>query len=482
MATDNKQPESSSSLRPYQLRALEHLRREGSVILDHSTGAGKSLSMLKAIEEAQAANPEGRALAITPASLVTNLDKEIKKHNLKIDRNRLTALSYEKAVNSAEALSKNRYSIAVVDEAHRLRNTNTKRHQKLSDIISLADKRMLATGTTTYNKPSDIAPLINIAAGHKVIAEGKEFDNRYIRKIMKQPSFTNRLLGSKAEEVTSLKNTSELGKLMKKHIDHYSIHDDPDAKIHFPKSHEHVIHVEMSPEQKKLYHYVEGSMPTLLRMKVRMNLPLDKKEMAQLNAFSTGVRQVSNSTRPYSTNAEKDPVTPKIHSAVQSLVKHRSQDKNYRGLVYSNYLGAGLKDYSSELTKLHIPHGMYTGELKPAEKDKMRDAYNSGKLPVMLISSSGAEGLDLQGTKHVQILEPHHNKSKIKQVIGRSVRYKSHEHLPEAERHVNVEHYVSTLPKKGLIFKTRPTSIDEYLRLHSQNKDDLGTQMKDLMK
>ena len=56
----------------------------------------------------------------------------------------------------------------------------------------------------------------------------------------------------------------------------------------------------------------------------------------------------------------------------------------------------------------------------------------------MLITSAGAEGLDLKNTRSVIILEPFWHTSRIQQVIGRAVRYKSHETLPESERYVDV--------------------------------------------
>lgn len=223
-------------------------------------------------------------------------------------------------------------------------------------------------------------------------------------------------------------------------------------------------------------------MPRLMRMKIRMNLPLSKKESAQLNAFSTGVRQVSNSVKPYVHDPESVGHTPKIMTAVDNLEKAKKEDKNFRGVVYSNYIGAGLKDYSAELRRRGIEHSMYTGELSRKQKDEARDSYNSGKVPVMLVSSSGGEGVDLKGTKKVQVLEPHFNKSKIDQVVARGVRFRSHDHLPENERQVVVEHYASQLPKGFFGFGKRPHSIDDYLRANSESKNDVSMQIKDLMK
>ena len=86
------------------------------------------------------------------------------------------------------------------------------------------------------------------------------------------------------------------------------------------------------------------------------------------------------------------------------------------------------------------------------KKKKVVTDYNQGKIDVLLLSSSGGEGLDLKNTRQIHIMEPHWNIAKINQVIGRGIRYKSHESLPKSQRLVNVYYWISEpeLPKKIL--------------------------------
>ncbi len=478
IASKKEKPE---GLKPHQEKALRKLEETGGVVLDHSVGSGKSKIFLTAVERALKANKTGRALIVAPASLQTNVGDEIKKHGLDIDLSRVDVRSYQKAVNDSESLRKNKYLIAVLDEAHGMRETNTLRHKSLSDIVTGADQRLLATATSAYNKPSDIAPLVNMAAGIKVLpTDRKAFDKRFIRTDVDQPSLIRSLLNSTKPENSHLKNTKELKQTLSTYIDHYDLHDDPSAADKFPTKIEKTIHVPMSTEQVTMYKYLEGKLPYLLKLKVRNNLPLDKKEAASLNSFSTGIRQASNSLRPFMPKYEG--TTPKITTAVDNLEKMHKSDKNYRGVVYSNYLDAGLHDYSNELTKRGIKHTLYTGKLSRKEKDAAIEEYNTGKNKVLLISSSGAEGLNLKGTKHMQILEPHFNHSKIKQIMGRGVRYNSHAHLPKEERVVQVEHYLSTFPESRFSFGKQQHSIDSYLKHNSMNKSEVTDQMQDLIK
>jgi hypothetical protein len=55
---------------------------------------------------------------------------------------------------------------------------------------------------------------------------------------------------------------------------------------------------------------------------------------------------------------------------------------------------------------------------------------------VLLVSKTGAEGLDLKGVRQVHILEPYWDKAREAQVRARGVRLGSHDHLPIEEREV----------------------------------------------
>jgi len=470
-----------ADLQPHQERALSKLEKNKGVILNHSTGSGKTKTFLTAIARDQKNNKESRTLLVAPAPLISNIHKEIAKHKLKVDLKKVDLMSYEKATNSSNELRKNTYTLGIADEAHKLRNVGTKRHSELGDLIAGADHRLLATATTSYNHISDTAPLVNIAAGGlKVLPEGKKaFEEAYVTKEVHTPGLLKRMMGHPSKEFPALKNEKDLKDRVGKYTDTYDLKDDPESAKHFPTHSTKTIEVEMSPEQHNVYKYLEGRLPWHLRLKVRSGLPLDKKESAQLNAFSTGIRQASTSTRAFM--PQYDHITPKIHAAVDSLTKGLNTDKSYKGLVYSNYLQSGVDDYARELTKRGIPHNVYTGSTSKTDKDRMVQEYNSGKNKVLLISSSGAEGLDLKGTRTIQILDPHWNESKIKQIQGRGIRYKSHEDLPVSERHVNIEKYHSVFPS-GVFGKSRTKSIDQYLADNSEDKDSLNTRLQTLLK
>lgn len=70
-----------------------------------------------------------------------------------------------------------------------------------------------------------------------------------------------------------------------------------------------------------------------------------------------------------------------------------------------------------------------------------------GKIQIILGTSAVAEGLNIFGIRLVQAMEPHWNRVRIDQVMGRARRPKSHTHLSVEERTVQAKMYMSVSPK-----------------------------------
>ena len=87
---------------------------------------------------------------------------------------------------------------------------------------------------------------------------------------------------------------------------------------------------------------------------------------------------------------------------------------------------------------------MITGnkELSPDNAKAVQEATTGNeygqKIKVIIISRSGAEGIDFNSIRQVHILEPWYNMSRIEQIIGRGVRFCSHKTLPFVERNVEI--------------------------------------------
>jgi len=96
----------------------------------------------------------------------------------------------------------------------------------------------------------------------------------------------------------------------------------------------------------------------------------------------------------------------------------------------------------------NIYNGMWDfvpGNLVTKLKQKAENNNYGEIIKVFMITSSGAEGINLRNTRFVHITEAYWHMVRIDQVVGRARRICSHQDLPEDKRTVKVFLYVATL-------------------------------------
>jgi len=157
---------------------------------------------------------------------------------------------------------------------------------------------------------------------------------------------------------------------------------------------------------------------------------------------------------------------------------------------------------------------LYTGTESADEKEVIRNIYNSNWaivppelvqalekkstnnqygeiIKLFMITSSGAEGINLKNTRFVHIVEPYWHNVRVDQVIGRARRICSHEDLPEELRTVKVFLYLSVFTETQKTDKKtieimihdvsridgRAITTDESLYEISQIKDGINKQI-----
>jgi hypothetical protein len=178
--------------------------------------------------------------------------------------------------------------------------------------------------------------------------------------------------------------------------------------------------------------------------------------------------------------------SPKIVKIFNNI---KNNHKNQISLVYSNFLDSGLLsfvkylelnnyvNYESKENKLK--YAIFSGQQTPDEREQIVKLINSPnnkhgeQISILLISKSGAEGLDLKNIRSVHIMEPYWNYSLIEQIIARAVRYKSHELLDKKEQNVQTYIYLSDYNKQYL--QKEKEKIKENLKSKSKKtkKDNI---------
>lgn len=461
-----------TQLKPYQQRVVDRIQQDDQpgLVVAHGLGSGKTLTSIAA-QDALGMQSE----VIVPSALQANYKKEIKRHVAGKHPKTLVRSMQNMAAKGTSPDSE----LMIVDEAHRMRDPASQTYKTIRDNTS--QKRLLLTGSPFYNHPSDVATLVNVAAGDNVLPiDKKEFESKYITQEKVSPGFMGWMKGIPPGQrpTINLKNRKELRGHLQKWVDYH-----PSSTDDFPEVERQDVKVEMTPNQLETYDALMGKAPAWVRFKVRNGLPPTKQESKQLNAFLGAARQASNTTAPFITNGTA--YDPKIQKAYDELKQNLDANPRAKAVVYSNYLDAGINPYKARLEAGKIPYGEFTGEMSKTKRDELVQKYNEGKIRALLLSSAGGEGLDLKGTRLIQVLEPHWNDEKLHQVEGRGIRYKSHSDLPQEERKVLVQRYLATRPRSGLMEKVHLRKpgfgTDEYLTQLSQDKERLNNQFRELL-
>ena len=463
-------PNLKTTLLPHQERLKNKLQNQRGIVAAWSPGTGKSLGALAAADSINKPTT-----FIAPAALRQNLPKEQAKHF-----NTPQNISTDTIENITRKRDGHKNPLLIVDEAHRLRDPSSKGLQAIKDLNQSAEKTLLLTGTPMVNHPSDISSLINLAANEKILPENRaDFERKYIYNKTVKPSLLNRLKGIEPGEVQVLnRNEKEnLQNIFKKWVDYKG-----PSKEGFPAVEEQQIEVPMTDTQTALYDTVLGKAPPWIAAKIKDNLPLNKRESQGLNSYLSGVRQISNTTQGFIDKGKAE--SPKIQRAFEELKKILDQDPQNKGVVYSSYLGSGLNPYKDLLDQAKIPYGEFSGNIDKVTRDQNVKDYNEGKLRTLLLSGAGGEGLDLQNSTVLQLLESAWNNPRLEQAQARAIRYGSHASLPEEKRKVLVQKFLATRPQ-GLLDKlhlTKPKgAVDQYLSNLSAQKSKLNQQFLDLM-
>jgi hypothetical protein len=118
-------------------------------------------------------------------------------------------------------------------------------------------------------------------------------------------------------------------------------------------------------------------------------------------------------------------------------------------------------------------YAMYTGEESAEERELVRKIYNGdwNEIPqnireqlqlkspnnmmgeiikLLMITSAGAEGINLRNTRYVHVMEPYWHPVRVEQVIGRARRICSHDKLPKELQTVQVFVYISVFTPQQL--------------------------------
>ena len=277
-------------------------------------------------------------------------------------------------------------TLLIIDEAHNLRTLKTKMYTAVIKCAQYADKRLLLTATPYVNNIKDFASLINILYGQNDLVGYKFKDNKI--------DYENDIRG-----ITSVKLVE---KLLKGNVDYIPTCS---SSEYYPKVTEDFMIIPMTKDYQNRY-------------------DASSKFYRNPAKFYHGYRKAVN-------EAGANYYSQKINKIMGYIY-------NQKSVIYTNWLTHGVRILEKLLKSNGISSRSFQGSLDRKQRKQILEDFNNDKFQVLIITSAGGEGLDLKGVRNILVMEPVWNNAKLRQIIGRVARYKSHTHLPKKDQHVNI--------------------------------------------
>jgi superfamily II DNA or RNA helicase len=509
-------------LQPQQLFLSKYINPDtpykGALIF-HRIGAGKTCT---AVRIGEAWKHHKKIVVVTPASLKGNFREELRSRCAKgeyltnSERSKIVKLhpstneykeiikksddridkyyeiySYNKFVELAEeGIITLRNSLLIVDEIQNMVSEKGKYYNVLYDTIYSAPSNLrvvLLSATPMFDKPVEIALTMNLLKIPEEFPTGRDFDKKYI-KIYKK--------GKKIDYEAI--NLDVFKEKLKGYVSYYR----GAPPYVFPETTIRYVNCEMTNFQYRSYLTVlQKEFKTTGANKIKSRLKAFRKgDILKLpNNFFIGTRIISNIAFPNKgINDEGFDSFKGVHLKIDNLKKYSikfykilKKIKNATGpvFIYSNF-----KEYGGirSLVKVLEYHGyknyskhkdgrkrfsIWSGDEKLELREEIKavfnqpNNYNGSKIKIFVASSAAKEGLSLKNVRQVHILEPYWNRSLIKQVIGRSVRYCSHKGLSAEDRNVKVYIYLA-------VHQDEQTTIDQHIQKMAMRKNKLIEQFE----
>lgn len=483
------------TLLPHQLIPINYLENNPQIkglLVYHYLGTGKTYLSLGFAER----NPGRKVILFVPRFLKGHWLKNMKSYGVH-DPSRYEIVTHKEGDKLANRdLSK---AIVIVDESHRIIRKLESSDPRVADTYSKVylniqkSHRVLSlSGTPIFGDITDVAYQINLVAGkelipfnkeefrvnfmdinqHKSAAIGYYAESKMTPSLGMASGFTIGLSAAFSTGVggaivpiamfagyfmpqavkyffpvsdNGLRsfNVGRLSGVSGRYVSYYNF-DNIDKKYYPSKSIEHEISSYNNYQIDFLIRYADSQLTTDEVMQMQKDeQTTHNRDYVSLN--STKIQDALKK-RPGSgleignllhleSNGKQVVYPYKFQEALEIMLETKGPVVLYSHFYYNGLLlFKKFLDDNGQKGRYAILHPEYSIE----KYENIVNDYNAGKIKFLLIHPEITEGISLVGTRQLHILETPYNKSFQEQVIGRAVRYRSHMHLPEKERHVNV--------------------------------------------
>ncbi|MFZ5951746.1 MAG: DEAD/DEAH box helicase [Candidatus Rifleibacteriota bacterium] len=432
----------------------------GRALLADEVGLGKTIEAGLILKEYLLRGMVKKVLILTPASLITQWQQELKtkfdlsfKNHLEINDWEdsdlvIASLDTAKSTKNQSSVQKIKYDLLIVDEAHKLKNKKTKNWRFVNSIQ--AKYLLMLTATPIQNDLIELFNLISILRpGH--LSTMQKFKDEFLAE------------RDKRLPKNSIKLRQMLSEIMIRHRR-------ADTLIKFPQRFVHTHSIELNDDEARLYHELTEfirkryfTLPTHKNPRGinRLTLILLQKLMgSSTQALAKALEKMISS------NFYKDDFDQSLQKLLdmarnvgmskktQVLMEITRSIKDDKMIIFTQF--RGTQDYLADLLRKEgYSVAVFNGQLSQAEKDKCIEDFRNQK-QILISTESGGEGRNLQFCKVLVNYDLPWNPMRIEQRIGRIHRLGQTDdvHIINLSAKDTIESYVlELLDKKINLFR-----------------------------
>lgn len=398
----------NAQLRNYQEVGFEWMSKltawgAGACLAD-DMGLGKTLQTITLLlEQAQS----GPSLIVVPASLVPNWRKELSRFaptlNVfvlndevnreqaieQISRNEVLVTTYALLTIHQQQLSQKSWNVVVLDEAHTIKNPNTKMSKAAMTLK--AERKVILTGTPIQNHLSELWNLFQFI-NPGLLGNAEQFKKKYIIPIEEN------------------KNKERQGQL-KKLISPFLLRRTKGEVIEeLPEKNDINLPVELSDNELAMYELHRKKAEELAMAEEGVKLST-LSEITKLRQMACSISLVDKTWKKASSKLST------FIALAESL-----NDSGGRALVFSQFTSF-LAEVRQVMDKIKLPYLYLDGATPIRKREEIVDEFQKGNYPFFLISlKAGGLGLNLTAANYVVHLDPWWNPAIEQQATDRAYR------------------------------------------------------------
>ncbi|MDO4937775.1 MAG: DEAD/DEAH box helicase, partial [Sutterellaceae bacterium] len=373
-----------AELRDYQFDGFEWLTKlsnwgAGALLAD-DMGLGKTVQTIAfLLEQAK----KGPALVVVPTAVVGNWVDELKRFSpslnpvvytwetkearakllTKLQAGDVVLVTYGVLTGDIEDFAKVTWTTAVLDEAHAIKNRDTKMSHAVMQLT--ADARVMLTGTPLQNHLSELWNLFEFA-NPGFLGSFDEFSQRYVIPVEKNKD-------------------RERQRALKRLISPFILRRTKSEVVQeLPEKTEITLRVKLSDDEMALYD----------RLREQAAVNLETGEINPIEALAELMRLRQAACSPALVDASLKDMGSSKTEAFVDLVDDLIEG-NHRALVFSQFT-SHLALIKEALDVRGIEYLYLDGSMTSTQRTKLVEKFQKGEMPLFLISlKAGGTGLNL---------------------------------------------------------------------------------------